>query len=355
MITIRGKWFDGQRSIAVDSILRVFSNGAWQLLRADGSEILREQVVFSWQISARLGGTPRYLTLPDKGSFETLDNDGIDAVLSLLQHSHWSGWLHILESRICYVLVAVLLFAIIAIAGVKYGIPLASKIFADHLPEVALSKAGEQTLAVFDKTLLEPSELEHNREKKLRSHLQTVIDDHQDLQLEILFRKGGRMGPNAFALPSGQIIFTDEMVSFAEHDDELLAVLAHEVGHVVHRHGIRRLIQGSLLSFAVLAVTGDASGVAELFLGLPVVLTELGYSRGFEGQADMYALHYLRSHAIDPHHFANIMTRITSKEGEEKGGGKSGQWTSYLSTHPAIQERIKLFTESESPPQSSPE
>ncbi len=347
MITIHGKWFDGQRSVAVDSHLRVFSDGAWQLLRADESEILREQVVFSWQVSGRLGGTPRYLTLPDKGSFETLDNDGIDAVLSLLQRSHWSGCVYFLESRICYVLVAVLLFAIMAFAGVRYGIPSASKIFANHLPEVVLSKAGEQSLAVFDKTFLKPSELEQSREKQLRSHLQTVIDEHQDLQLEILFRKGGPVGPNAFALPGGQIIFTDEMVGLAEHDDELLAVLVHEIGHVVHRHGIRRLIQGSLLSFAVLAVTGDASGVAELFLGLPVVLTELGYSRGFEIQADMYALRYLRSHAIDPHHFANIMTRITAKEGEEKGGSKGGHWTSYLSTHPAIQERIKLFTESE--------
>ncbi|MCK7469253.1 MAG: M48 family metallopeptidase [Desulfosudis oleivorans] len=78
-------------------------------------------------------------------------------------------------------------------------------------------------------------------------------------------------------------------------DDELLAVLAHEAGHVAHRHGVQRIIQDSLLAFAISAVTGDASGTSQLFLGLPVMLTELAYSRDFEREADRYALDTLRS------------------------------------------------------------
>ena len=128
--------------------------------------------------------------------------------------------------------------------------------------------------------------------------------------LTVLFRKGGRVGPNAFALPDGTILFTDEMVRLADHDDELVAVLAHEIGHVVHRHGLRAVIQDSLLGFALLAITGDATGSSELFLGLPVLLTQLAYSRTFEREADNYALDYLRAHNIPPIHFAHLMRRI---------------------------------------------
>ena len=82
------------------------------------------------------------------------------------------------------------------------------------------------------------------------------------------------------------------MVRLAQHDDELVAVLAHEVGHVIHRHGLRVIIQNSLLGFTLLAITGDAACSSELFLGLPVLLTQLAYSRTFECEADSYALDY---------------------------------------------------------------
>ena len=58
---------------------------------------------------------------------------------------------------------------------------------------------------------------------------------------EILFRSGRGMA-NAFALPAGQIIMTDELVELAENDDQIYAGLLHEMGHVEMKHGIRRLL-----------------------------------------------------------------------------------------------------------------
>ena len=343
MIAIKGKWSDGHRSSQICTVLSIQQNGRWRLVRFEDDKTVLEGSEFDWTISARLANIPRHLGYKE-GSFETTDNDGVDGVLKLLQRNHWSLWVHLLESRMGYVFVALVFFAIFAFSGVKYGIPAAAKLIATHLPDAVLNQASEQTLAFFDKALLERSEIKPERERQLRRHLQPVIDDHPDLQLKIAFRKGGHVGPNAFALPNGQIIFTDEMVALAESDNELLAVLTHEVGHVIYHHGIRRLIQDSLLSFAILAVTGDASGVSELFLGLPVVLTELGYSRKFEQEADLYALHYLQSHAIAPRHFADIIGRISETNVEQKNGSeKSGKWRSFLSTHPASQERADLF------------
>jgi Zn-dependent protease with chaperone function len=122
----------------------------------------------------------------------------------------------------------------------------------------------------------------------------------------------------------------------------LLSVLAHEIGHVVHRHGMRRVVQDSLLSFAILSLTGDASGVSELFLGLPAVLTELAYPRAFEREADRFALNYLESRSIPVHHFADILTRISriDNSSEEQNGKK---WSNYLATHPPIRERVEAI------------
>ena len=159
---------------------------------------------------------------------------------------------------------------------------------------------------------------------------------------QAVYRKGGGIGPNAFALPDGTIILTDEMVNLAAHDQELSAVLAHEIGHVVYRHGMRSIVQDSLLGFAILAVTGDITGSSELFVGLPVLLTELAYSREFEREADQYVLTYMQDHGIDLIHFANLMRRVEKEAGNNRQGDTK-KWIYYLSTHPMTEERLKAF------------
>jgi Zn-dependent protease with chaperone function len=347
MISIHGKWFNGQSSAKTDVILRVHTSGAWQLVRADNEEIVIHRIDFKPEISARLGNTPRYIKFAGDDSFETLDNDNVDEVLAMLKRGHWSLWVHMLESRMRYVLVALVLVSAFAFFGVKYGVPAAAKIISTRLPESIHTKAGEQVLAVFDKVIFKPSELTPEKELLLRNHLQPVLNAHPDLKLKIELRKGGSIGPNAFALPSGHIIFTDEIVALAEHDDEILTVLIHEIGHVVYHHGMRRLIQDSLLSFIFMAVTGDASGISEIFLGLPVVLTELAYSREFEKEADRYSLDYLQANHIAPSRFADILRRINTVDkarNKTKNSDGTTGWSSYLSTHPNIDERIKLFS-----------
>ncbi len=63
--------------------------------------------------------------------------------------------------------------------------------------------------------------------------------------MTVEFRASPIIGANAFALPGGIVIVTDQLMQLAEHDDEILAVLAHEIGHVKHRHVLRGLPQDS--------------------------------------------------------------------------------------------------------------
>jgi Zn-dependent protease with chaperone function len=342
MISTRGKWYNGKTSAAEDVVCLVYDSGAVRIERVSDGEQLLYRPRFDIKISPRLADTQRYLLFPHGEKFETADNATVDRIETKFSKPSWLNFVHRLESRTKYVLLALALMLLFLWGCMSYGIPWAAKTIAHRLPPSILSYAGNQTLDILDRSVFESSELDDDTRMALMEHFQSVIEAHSGYELEIVFRKGGRIGPNAFALPSGTIVFTDEMIQIAENNYELLAVLTHEIGHIVHRHGMRTLIQDSILGFVLLAITGDVSGSSELFLGLPVLLTELAYSREFEREADEYALRYMRANSISPVHFASLMRRIGNQKPSAPEDGYE-KWANYLSTHPLTEERLKAF------------
>lgn len=342
MISIKGKWYDGRTSATEDVVCIVYDNGALRIERMSDGGLILARSRFDIEISPRLANTQRYLIFPQGEKFETDDNDVVDRIETQFTKLSWLKSVYRLESHWRYVLPALALLLFILWGGMSYGIPWVAGTIAYRLPASMLSFAGNQTLDILDRSVFEPSELDAKTQKRVLKHFQPVMERHSGYTLEIVFRKGGRIGPNAFALPNGAIVFTDEMIQMAEHDDELLAVLTHEIGHIVHRHGMRTLIQDSILGFVLLAITGDVSGSSELFLGLPVLLTELAYSRKYEREADEFALAYMHTNGISPAHFAILMRRI-EKQKTTAPDIASGKWINYLSTHPLTEERLKKF------------
>lgn len=342
MISIRGNWYDGKTSAAEDVVCIVYDNGALRIERTSDGGLILTRPHFDIEISSRLANTQRYLFFPRGEKFETADNDTVDRIETRFAKSSWLKIVYKMERHWRYVLPALALLLFILWAGMSFGIPWVAKTIAHRLTPAMLRFAGNQTLDILDRSVFEATGLDEKTRQRLVEHFQPVLAAHAEYGLEIVFRKGGKIGSNAFALPSGAIVFTDEMIQIAEHDDELSAVLAHEIGHIVQRHGMRTLIQDSLLGFVLLAMTGDVSGSSELFLGLPVLLTELAYSRKFEREADTYALTIMRSTGISPVRFASLMRRID----DQKPGASdmaSEKWVNYLSTHPLTEERLKEF------------
>jgi hypothetical protein len=342
MITVQGNWYDGKTSAQERALCRIYDNGALRVESLKDGRTLAKTSRMGIKASPRLAHTLRSLYFPTGGKFETKENEAVDALLAAHKARPRLHFVHRLENKKTYVVLCVAAVLLFAWFIIRHGAPVTAEIIARHLPSAVYRQAGKQTLDFLDRSLLAPTELKEEERRGLMADFQPVLADHRGYSLTVLFRKGGPVGANAFALPSGTILFTDEMVNLAEHHYELVAVLAHEIGHVVHRHGMRMAIQDSLLAFALLAITGDVSGTSELFLGLPVFLTQLSYSRGFEKEADTYALEYLRSKGIAPVHFARLMTRLA----EEKKGDLDDsrhKWAGYLSTHPLTEERIKRF------------
>ncbi|MBW2267930.1 MAG: M48 family metallopeptidase [Deltaproteobacteria bacterium] len=335
MQEIEGRLYDGTTARSRDARLRVYSDGSVRL-RAESQE--RALTISDLEVSARLGNTARRIGLPGGSEFETLDNDAVDAVLEA--HAQTGrNWVHRLESRLGLVLASSFLVLAAGATFVLWGVPALAREAAFAVPQELSAHIASGTLEVLDRTL-DASELSAQRQAELKAHFREIAAAApRGYDFELVFRAGGGLGANAFALPSGSVLMTDELVGLAERDEEIVAVLAHEVGHVVHRHGLRHAIQSSMLAMAILLVTGDLSSTSSFVAALPTALAESKFSREFEGEADDHAVAYLRESGISPMHFAALLQRLAEERGEAEG------IVTFLSTHPSTDERIERLEE----------
>ncbi|WP_462381376.1 M48 family metallopeptidase [Pseudomonas sp. Marseille-QA0892] len=340
-------WFstEGRSSRQVATLHRtelgLEARGAGGAVLAGPSEVDRLDV------SSRIGNTPRFVRFPGEGSFETPDNDGVDRLTQ--GERKRSGLAHRLESSWRYVAIGLIVTVLFAWGGIRYGVPAGAHALAFALPESVSRQVGDGALAALDQGLLSPSRLPEQRQAQLRK---TLMDFAQhaapELRVEVVFRDAREsIGPNALALPSGTIVFTDQLVELAANDEQLIGVMAHEMGHVDRRHALRRLIQSSALGVLAMAVVGDVSSVSSIVAAVPVILTELGYSRDFEYEADHYAALALDRTGRPASLLADILSRLERTHCDESENACSsqdgGQWRSYVSTHPATAERIQAL------------
>ncbi|HMA16098.1 MAG: M48 family metallopeptidase [Bacteroidota bacterium] len=141
--------------------------------------------------------------------------------------------------------------------------------------------------------------------------------------------------PNAFALPGGQIGVNTGMLTIAENDDQLAAVLAHEVGHVVARHVSEQLSQSAAIQTA-LGTAGLTEGAAGALAQMATGVGQLSFSRSAEAEADRIGLEYMARAGYDPRAAVELWRNM-----ETAAGG--GQPPEFLSTHPNPGSRIEAI------------
>lgn len=137
--------------------------------------------------------------------------------------------------------------------------------------------------------------------------------------------------PNAFALPGGQVYYFSALLDQTENPDEFAGVLAHEIGHVVHRHGMEQLIAtagtGALIGF----ILGDMTGIS-VAAGLGAALVDSRFSREHERQADQYSAGVATRLAFKPQGLPDLLDRVAKDDDFTKA-------LALLSTHPLTEER----------------
>lgn len=158
--------------------------------------------------------------------------------------------------------------------------------------------------------------------------------DRNDLKYQFFVVENDDL--NAFALPGGFIYVHDAVLKTAS-DDELVGVLAHEIGHVAARHSVKRL-QVALGYQIVMNLAFKGSSAADLSRAVNVVfnVVSLGYSREDERLADRLAVKYAYKSGYDPEAMVSFFSKLKA-QAKEKGSSYN---LVFLSSHPPIEERI---------------
>ena len=173
----------------------------------------------------------------------------------------------------------------------------------------------------------------------LNQRLQTVgrriaaVSGHPDWDWQ--FTLFDNPEPNAFALPGGKVGVYTGLFKVAQNDAQLAAVIGHEVGHAIARHGAERMSQGILAQLGGVAV-GVATG-SQAYVDLYTQAATLGvilpYSRGQESEADHIGLILMAKAGYDPREAIKLWQNF-----EALGGQRPPE---FLSTHPAEGTRIE--------------
>jgi len=187
--------------------------------------------------------------------------------------------------------------------------------------------------------------------RNLVSKLPSAVTRHLDFQFHIIEEDY----VNAFAYPGGRIFVTRRLIDDLHASrDEIAAVLAHEIGHVVSRHSQKQIIKKQVLGYILSALTredGDGyretfgENIHELLLGVASQFSTMSFSRSNEYEADNRGFENLLLAGMDPRgmisFFEKLQARTSHGSHQRQALSAASDW---FSTHPHTEERIKALT-----------
>ena len=301
------------------------------IILSHGIDIALKQL----EIESRLGNTPRVLDFPNGIRCKSRDNDNIDKVLKTYGLSRSKAYK--IESSWRLTIAALFITFAFVWFLLTTGASYTSDILATVLPQNTLDEVSALSLEKMDEEYLQPSKLSARQERLIQAHFDKLSNG--DKRYTLHFRSAPKMGANAFALPSGDIVLTDQLVALSRDDEfrDILGVLAHEKGHVVEKHSLRIAIKTGMAGAIIGYLTGDVSILAS---SIPLVLINSSYSREFEHEADIYAVRELERLDISPKYIANLFEALEEKKENLE---QNSTLMDIFASHPLTEERIKFF------------
>lgn len=298
----------------------------------------REASLEEVKVSEPMGTAPRTLRFGDGAFCEISDVAGLTALLAA------AGYKDVVAVRLhqswSIVFVSLASVAAVVVACYLWFLPAIADYLAPRLPDAIVETLSDATLTSLDEHMLKPSALSPQRQAEIRSRMESFAKASGLPAYKLHFRAPPKgMPPNAFALPSGDIVIFDSLLEKL-NDDEALAVFAHELGHVAHYHGLRMLIQGTVVSSFAAFYFGD---ISSLVAALSTAMLQSNYSQGFESEADRYAAEALKRSGRSPMLLASALDKLesaTSKQSDASKEAKEENWLARLfSSHPSIARR----------------
>lgn len=211
-----------------------------------------------------------------------------------------------------------------------YGVPFAADRIAPLLPQSFENRLGDmvdgQVKAIFGRRTCD-AEAGQKAFTKLVGKLEQAGQLRVPLRAEVLDSNV----KNAIALPGGQVYFFRGLLNEAKNPDEVAGVLAHELGHVHHRDGMRRLLQTGGTSFLLGLLFGDVTGAGAVIIATRTLL-EASYSREAETAADAFSISTMLALKRPVEPMGELLVRITGKQ--------RGKGLDILASHPFSEDRL---------------
>ena len=287
------------------------------------------------EIDAPIGSAPRKITFPDNTLFETDDHAAVAGITGKTN----ADTLHHYEAfkpRLFFV-VAVALGLVWLIY--RYGLDVLVAAAIAVTPPVLVDQIDRGSLKTIDTIMASPTKLKDADVKKVGAVYDKLIEAldpeiREAHDFKLLFRDMEGVGPNAFAMPGGTMVMTDQFVQTFPEEDVLAGVLGHEIGHVAEQHGLRQIYRSLAIFVLIAFIAGDTGPVLEEILLEGNLLLSLNFSRKHERAADQFGLNLAKDAGFDPSGLKIFFERIREMVGDQP---------SWLSSHPSSSERIKAI------------
>lgn len=278
---------------------------------------------------ATLPKAPARVTLFSGWVFET--EDPLDGLAP-------DGWLTRLEGwhpRLALVALSVL---VAGYALWRWGFDLLASVMIALTPAPLVSNLDLAQMALIDETLSATSALPPARQAELTeifARVSAAAPPPPFGPYRLEFRALEGMGPNAFALPDGTVVLTDDLANRFASDDVIAGVLGHEIAHTARAHALHQLYRAGASYLIVALVVGDAGPILNDMVLEGNALLSLKYSRSHEAEADALGTQIAAKAGYDPRALAAFFEALEAEFGEQ-----GPQW---LSTHPDFSARIKAI------------
>ncbi len=228
---------------------------------------------------------------------------------------------------LAFLLAAASLFIVGLVLAYSLLLPRLSAMLASRIPVEWEAKLGEQ---LFEQTSAE-LKIDTARSALLDSFFKEMrVPTHYTIKLHYAYDDQ----INAFAMPGGNIVVYNGLVSNMTHYAQLAALIGHELAHVHMKHSLQSAFRSLSLYVLFSIFFGDLTGIAAVLTENASFFIHLSFSREFEQEADEYAFNILKERRID----AGGLTSLFEVLKNSHAG--VGDIPKFLSTHPLPKDRI---------------
>lgn len=264
----------------------------------------------------------------EHGSAEALVIESHDFVEALRQHGVTRRAIPLDLRRWPAVLLCCIAIVIAASTLYIWGVRFASEQAARFMPASMEKRLGNAVVTILAPERARCSDSGHQLQRVV-DRLQAATGSTQ--QFQVIYVNQGVV--NAFAAPGGYIVVFRGLLDQAQSAEEFAGVLAHEMQHVLLKHSTRALAR-EFSGRALLSLMAVDSGGTPTAVQASVRLANLSYQREDEEAADLQGAQLLARAQINTGGLITFFRRLQAM------GPSSGRGWSYLSNHPATEDRI---------------